>query len=98
VAQPATFDKDFLEALNPDSLKVVTAYLEPSLARAKGDEKFSSSGTVNSVADRKEHGEGKSVFNRVAGRRIVGLTCPLPPYQFKGRKSGVERLIDLAVG
>jgi hypothetical protein len=29
---------------------------------------------------------------------IALLTCPLPPYQFKGRKSGVERLIDLAVG
>jgi glutaminyl-tRNA synthetase len=33
VPQPDTGDKDFLEELNPDSLKVVTAYVEPSLAQ-----------------------------------------------------------------
>jgi glutaminyl-tRNA synthetase len=32
VPQPDTGDKDFIEELNPDSLKVVTAYVEPSLA------------------------------------------------------------------
>jgi len=40
VAQPDTTEKNFLEELNPDSLKVVTAYVEPSLAMAKGDDKF----------------------------------------------------------
>mgnify|MGYP000992378672 CR=1 FL=1 len=33
--QPDAGGKDFIEALNPDSLKVVTAYVEPSLAAAK---------------------------------------------------------------
>ena len=36
VPQPDTGDKDFLEELNPDSLKVVTAYVEPSLASGEG--------------------------------------------------------------
>ena len=31
-------------------------------------------------------------------RRLQLVTCPLPPYQIKGRKPRVERLIDLAVG
>jgi glutaminyl-tRNA synthetase len=72
VAQPDTSDKDFHEELNPDSLKVVTAYMEPSLASAKGDEKFQFERHGYFVADRKDHqsgGEGKSVFNRVAGMK-----------------------------
>jgi glutaminyl-tRNA synthetase len=30
--QPDAIGKDFIKALNPDSLKVVTAFVEPSLA------------------------------------------------------------------
>lgn len=70
VAQPDTGEKDFLEELNPESLKVVTGYLEPSLKGAKGDEKFQFERHGYFVADRKDHqsgGEGKPVFNRVAG-------------------------------
>jgi glutaminyl-tRNA synthetase len=76
VPQPDTTEKDFLEELNPDSLKVVTAYAEPSLALAKGDEKFQFERHGYFVADRKDHfplppngGEGKPVFNRVAGMK-----------------------------
>jgi glutaminyl-tRNA synthetase len=32
--------KDFLASLNPESLKTVTAYVEPSLAQAAADDKF----------------------------------------------------------
>ncbi len=32
--------KDFLASLNPNSLKTVTAYVEPSLAQAAADDKF----------------------------------------------------------
>jgi glutaminyl-tRNA synthetase len=69
VAQPDTGEKDFLEELNPDSLKVVTAYVEPSLGNAKGDQRFQFERHGYFVADRKDHaGEaGKAVFNRVAG-------------------------------
>ena len=67
--QPDTGDKDFLEELNLDSLKVVTAYVEPSLGQAHGDEKFQFERHGYFVGDRKDHlpGEGKPVFNRVTG-------------------------------
>ncbi len=59
--------KDFIEALNPDSLKVVTAYVEPSLAAAKPDDKFQFERHGYFVADREDHAAGKPVFNRVTG-------------------------------
>jgi glutaminyl-tRNA synthetase len=69
VPQPDTGEKDFLEELNPESLKVVTAYLEPSLGSAKGDEKFQFERHGYFVADRVEHdaSPGHAVFNRVTG-------------------------------
>lgn len=68
-AQPDAGGKDFIEALNPDSLKVVTAYVEPSLAAAKPDEKFQFERHGYFVADRVDHLAlaRKPVFNRVAG-------------------------------
>ncbi|QBK06058.1 glutamine--tRNA ligase/YqeY domain fusion protein [Hylemonella gracilis] len=65
--QPDAGGKDFLASLNPDSLKTVTAYVEPSLASAKPDEKFQFERHGYFVADRKDHGAGKPVFNRVTG-------------------------------
>jgi glutaminyl-tRNA synthetase len=69
VPQPDTSDKDYLDELNPDSLQVVTAYVEPSLGKAKGDEKFQFERHGYFVADRRDHrpGEGRPVFNRVTG-------------------------------
>ncbi|MBW0171512.1 MAG: glutamine--tRNA ligase/YqeY domain fusion protein [Hydrogenophaga sp.] len=65
---PDAGGKDFIEALNPNSLKVVTAYVEPSLAAAKPDEKFQFERHGYFVADRADHGVGgKVVFNRVTG-------------------------------
>ncbi|MFJ1429621.1 glutamine--tRNA ligase/YqeY domain fusion protein [Capnocytophaga canimorsus] len=40
VAEPDRQEKDFLEYVNPDSLKVTTAYVEPSLKDAKVGEGF----------------------------------------------------------
>ncbi len=40
VAAPGKATGNYLDDLNPDSLKVVRAYLEPSLAQAKGEERF----------------------------------------------------------
>lgn len=65
--QPDAGGKDFLASLNPDSLKTVTAYVEPSLASAKPDEKFQFERHGYFVADRNDHGAGKPVFNRVTG-------------------------------
>jgi glutaminyl-tRNA synthetase len=64
---PDAGGKDFIEALNPDSLKVVTAYVEPSLAAAKPDEKFQFERHGYFVADRVDHVTGEPVFNRVTG-------------------------------
>jgi len=75
VPQPDTGDKDFLEELNPDSLKVMQAYVEPSLAAAKGDAKLQFERHGYFVADRVDfvsgliEGEGKPVFNRVAAMK-----------------------------
>ncbi len=66
-AQPDAGGKDFIEALNPDSLKVVTAYVEPSLATAKPDEKFQFERHGYFVADRLDHATVKPIFNRVTG-------------------------------
>jgi len=69
--QPDTTDKD----LNPNSLKVVTAYVGPSLTSAKGDEKFQFERHGHFVADGVDHrspqdgGEGKPVFYRAAGMK-----------------------------
>jgi len=72
VPQPDTTNKDYHEELNPDSLKVVEGYVEPSLKSAKRDEKFQFERHGYFVADLKDHqsgGEGKPVFNRVAGMK-----------------------------
>ena len=66
--QPDAGGKNFLDALNPDSLKVVTAVVEPSLAAAKPDQKFQFERHGYFVADRTDHCvDGKVVFNRVTG-------------------------------
>ncbi|WP_332776466.1 glutamine--tRNA ligase/YqeY domain fusion protein [Polaromonas sp.] len=64
---PDTSGKDFLEELNPNSLKTVTAYVEPSLAQGKGDDKFQFERHGYFVADRVDHATGRPVFNRVTG-------------------------------
>ena len=67
--QPDAGGKDFLESLNPDSLKVITAYVEPSLAKAQPDQKFQFERFGYFVADRADHVAGKPVFNLVAELR-----------------------------
>jgi glutaminyl-tRNA synthetase len=65
--QPDAGGKDFLKALNPDSLKVVQAFVEPSLASAQPDDKFQFERHGYFVADRVDHSAGKLVFNRITG-------------------------------
>ncbi len=66
-AHPDAGGKDFLQALNPDSLKVVQAYVEPSLSRAQPDQKFQFERHGYFVADRIDHHIGRPVFNRAVG-------------------------------
>lgn len=63
-AQPDAGGRDFLSVLNPNSNKVVTAFVEPSLASAQADEKFQFERHGYFVADRHDHAPGKLVFNR----------------------------------
>jgi len=65
--QPDSGDKNFLDALNPHSKKIVTAYLEPTLATAKAEDRFQFERHGYFVADRSDSQPGKPVFNRVVG-------------------------------
>ena len=66
-AQPDAGGKDFIESLNPNSLKMVTAIVEPSLANAKADDKFQFERHGYFVADQMEHAAGRPVFNLAVG-------------------------------
>ena len=66
-AQPDAGGKDFKELLNPQSKQVVTAYLEPSLAAAKGDERFQFERHGYFVTDRHDHSAAAPVFNKITG-------------------------------
>jgi glutaminyl-tRNA synthetase len=66
-AQPDAGGKDFLAALNPDSLNVVTAYVEPSLAHVPASTHFQFERHGYFVSDRMDHAEGKLVFNKITG-------------------------------
>ncbi|AGH83331.1 glutamine--tRNA ligase/YqeY domain fusion protein [Ralstonia nicotianae] len=65
--QPDSGDKNFLDALNPDAKRVVTAYLEPTLATAKPEDRFQFERHGYFVADHIDSQPGKPVFNRVVG-------------------------------
>lgn len=67
-AQPGASGKDFMESLNPNSLRVVAAIVEPSLANALQDQKFQFERHGYFVADRVGHVQGsKPVFNLAVG-------------------------------
>ena len=65
--QPDAGGKDFLAALNPHSLQVVQAYVEPSLLQAAPDQKFQFERLGYFVADRMDHSSKHLVFNRAVG-------------------------------
>ncbi len=67
VPQPDTGERDFLQEINPDSLKTVSAWVEPSLARAQADAKFQFERHGYFVADRVDHSAQGLVFNRTTG-------------------------------
>lgn len=64
---PDAGGKDFKASLNPASVKVVTAYVEPSLASAQPDQKFQFERFGYFVADRHDHAAGQPVFNKITG-------------------------------
>ena len=69
-ANPDAGGKDFLETLNPNSLKVITAKVEPSLANAPPGQNFQFERHGYFVADRVDHvTSSKPVFNLAVGLR-----------------------------
>jgi glutaminyl-tRNA synthetase len=66
-AQPDAGGRDFLEALNPNSKRVISAWVEPGLAAAKPDDKFQFERHGYFVADRVDSQPGKPVFNLAVG-------------------------------
>ncbi len=63
-SDPETGD-DFLANLNPESLKVVQAVIEPVLAEAKPEDRFQFEREGYFVADQYDHSSEKPVFNRI---------------------------------
>ena len=63
-AHPGEGDRDFLTDINPNSVTVITAQLEPSLKDAKAEDSFQFERHGYFVADKKDSVAGKPVFNR----------------------------------
>ncbi len=64
---PDAGGKNFLDALNADSKRVVTAYLEPGLREARAEDRFQFERHGYFVADRVDSQPGRPVFNRIVG-------------------------------
>jgi glutaminyl-tRNA synthetase len=63
-AHPDAGGRDFLSVLNPNSQRTVKAFVEPSLASARPDDKFQFERHGYFVADRLDHSAQGWVFNR----------------------------------
>ena len=68
-AHPGEGDRDYINDLNPNSVKVITAQLEPSLKDASAEDRFQFERHGYFVADRKDSVTGKPVFNRTVTLR-----------------------------
>ena len=68
VPQPGA-ERDFLEDLNPHSLRVITARVEPALGKAAPEERFQFERHGYFVADLKDSKPGAPVFNRTVTLR-----------------------------
>ncbi len=67
---PDKGDKDFLDHLNPESLRVVEqAWIEPALAQARPEDSYQFEREGYFVADRYDHSTDTPVFNRTIGLR-----------------------------
>ena len=62
-------DRDYLDDINPDSVKTITAQLEPSLKDANPEDRFQFERHGYFVADKIDSVVGKPVFNRTVTLR-----------------------------
>ena len=70
-------ERNYLDDLNPDSKRVITAYVEPALATAAPEERVQFERHGYFVADLADHSPGKAVFNRAVTLRD-SWTKPAP--------------------
>jgi glutaminyl-tRNA synthetase len=68
-AQPDAGGRDFLSVLNPQSKRIASGYLEPSLAGAAADTKLQIERHGYFVVDAKAHTAAQPVLNRITGLR-----------------------------
>jgi glutaminyl-tRNA synthetase len=68
-AHPGEGERDYINDLNPNSVKVITAQLEPSLKEANPEDRFQFERHGYFVADRKDSVASKPVFNRTVTLR-----------------------------
>ena len=68
-AQPDAGGRDFREALNPNSKRMVAGFVEPSLAAAPAEQRFQFERHGYFVSDRKAHAPEQPVFNRITALR-----------------------------
>ena len=61
---PGSGGRDFLDDINPEAKKVITAYLEEAVKEAKAEERFQFERHGYFVADRVDSRPGAPVFNR----------------------------------
>ena len=64
---PASGDNDYLTLLNPESKKIIQAFIEPSLANAIPEQRFQFERHGYFVADKKDYSQSKPVFNFSVG-------------------------------
>jgi glutaminyl-tRNA synthetase len=69
VPHPGAGERNFLDDMNPDSKRLITAYLEPSLKQARPEERFQFERHGYFVADRVDSKPGEPVFNRAVTLR-----------------------------
>jgi glutaminyl-tRNA synthetase len=67
--QPGAGGAEFLDALNPDSKRIVRAYLEPGARQANAEDRYQFERHGYFVADRIDSKPGMPVFNRIVSLR-----------------------------
>jgi glutaminyl-tRNA synthetase len=69
VPSPGSGGRDFLQDLNAESKKVITARVEPALAQAQPEERLQFERHGYFVADQYDHSGSRPVFNRTVTMR-----------------------------
>ncbi len=62
-------ERTYLDDLNPDSKRILTAFVEPALAAAECEERFQFERHGYFVADWRDHSSQRPVFNRAVTLR-----------------------------